>query len=532
MLIAVFGGCTKNDAPLVSSTPADTTPQTTTTPNDDENDPEPEPNDEGVISWITYGLDKVNSADTPPSKSKMEDTVTLYMGKGESESATMAVFSEKKLSSVSLVVKNAPPDVGITLYKQYYQTINNKKYPDGIALLNETTLIMKQTVQGYLITLTTTPETEASDKSMTIELQDKDGNVLTSCNLNLHVWDITYPENSYRTATDIEEDVLSKLSGLQVGSDEFRELYRHYYEKLLSYRMCAYDLPYDILDERADKYMSDPRVTAFQIPTAVDDDTLKKYYDKVSSNADWLKKAYAYPFDEPTNAEMYDEVITLVERIETICPELRVVVPFFKNFDYDGERDAIDVQAQYMEIFCVNTEPMVNTDFSRRLREELKADPDKELWTYVCWGPRYPFLNLFVNESGLDHRMLFWQKYNLDSDGFLYWSSTYWHAVGNPWQSMMTVPGLSTSVFGDGSLMYSGIGYEKACGSIRLDIIRDGIEDVELMMMAEEIFGRDWVLERSKKVSSDLRNYLSSKEKFFTIRNEIAEALEEALSDK
>ena len=126
---------------------------------------------------------------------------------------------------------------------------------------------------------------------------------------------------------------------LEVGTEEFRELYSHYYEKLLSYRMCAYDLPYDILDPRADAYMSDPRVTAFQIPTAVDDETLIAYYEKVCSNEEWLEKAYAYPFDEPTSVEMYDKVIALVERIERLCPSLKVVVPFFMNFDYDGERD-------------------------------------------------------------------------------------------------------------------------------------------------------------------------------------------------
>ena len=42
-----------------------------------------------------------------------------------------------------------------------------------------------------------------------------------------------YDGYNFRTATDIEEDVLAKLSGLEVDTDEFRELYSHYYEKLL-----------------------------------------------------------------------------------------------------------------------------------------------------------------------------------------------------------------------------------------------------------------------------------------------------------
>lgn len=487
---------------------------------------------ESFAYWMNYGFEKVISTDSVPAAKKRNTEVTLYMGRGESESATLSVYTAQRLQDVSITVKEKPSDVSVVLYKQHYQTIHKRKFPDGISLLNDSFDLRSDTVQSYLATVTTTSDTEAGDKSIILEMKNKDKEVIATFTVKLHIWNIVYPEPTYRTATDITENIVAKLEGLEVGTEEFRTLYAAYYEKLLSYRMCAYDLPYDILDSRADAYMSDPRVTAFQIPTAVDDETLRAYYEKVSANPIWLKKAYAYPFDEPTSVEMYDKVIALLERIEAICPELKVVVPFFKNFDYDGVRDAVDVQAQYMEIFCVNIETFDQVEFPKRVTEELEKNPDLELWTYVCWGPRHPYTNLFVNEKGIDHRIQFWQQYTYEADGFLYWSSTYWAAVGNPWLSMMTVPDLSREVFGDGSLMYTGVGNEDACGSLRLDIVRDGIEDMELLKMAESQFGRDWVMNKVKTVSKSLTNYTTNTNTFLKVRNEIAEALEEALNDK
>ena len=102
---------------------------------------------ESVYAWMNYGFEKVISSDGVPKENKRETSVTLYMGKGESESATLSVYSENKLSKASLKTEGLPDGVTAMLYKQHYQTINKKTYPDGISLLNETFLIKKQTVQ-------------------------------------------------------------------------------------------------------------------------------------------------------------------------------------------------------------------------------------------------------------------------------------------------------------------------------------------------------------------------------------------------
>ncbi|NLX54907.1 MAG: DUF4091 domain-containing protein [Planctomycetaceae bacterium] len=60
---------------------------------------------------------------------------------------------------------------------------------------------------------------------------------------------------------------------------------------------------------------------------------------------------------------------------------------------------------------------------------------------------------------------------------------------------MVTVKNLSPTVYGDGSLLYPGakVGIDGPVGSIRLKLIRAGLEDVEYLRMLEEREGWDAV---------------------------------------
>jgi hypothetical protein len=93
---------------------------------------------------------------------------------------------------------------------------------------------------------------------------------------------------------------------------------------------------------------------------------------------------------------------------------------------------------------------------------------------------------------------------------------------------------LNKHVFGDGSLVYNGnhIGIDGPCGSIRLEAVRDGLEDCEMLNMADAVLGREWVLEQINTIVKSVTEYTDSVELFNTVRNTIAEALEEALNDK
>jgi hypothetical protein len=165
-------------------------------------------------------------------------------------------------------------------------------------------------------------------------------------------------------------------------------------------------------------------------------------------------------------------------------------------------------------------------------RMKAYAKNGGELWTYICWEPGSPYANMFVNESGLDHRIALWQQYDIGSCGFLYWSATYWEFVKNdPWESMATVPWLGSNnvspVHGDGVLLYPGesAGIKGPCGSIRFFAVRDGVEDVMLLKLAEEKFGRSWVDQRLDKITTSMVSFTTDYELFASIRTEIGNAL-------
>ena len=109
----------------------------------------------------------------------------------------------------------------------------------------------------------------------------------------------------------------------------------------------------------------------------------------------------------------------------------------------------------------------------------------------------------------------------------------------NPWETAYNGvnggnPGETAGpVYGEGYLLYPGtpVGIGGPVPSSRLKMLRDGIDDIELLYLAEKVFGRDWVMERVNEVTPTLTSY-TSEENFYKIRKEIGDALEAALKNK
>ena len=168
----------------------------------------------------------------------------------------------------------------------------------------------------------------------------------------------------------------------------------------------------------------------------------------------------------------------------------------------------------------------------------MKAFQEKgeTVWAYVCNYPLAPYLNVKVDDEGIISRVLFWQFYQRDIDGFLYWHSCWYGTLGNgenPWASVDT---FCNGIYGDGILIYTGTGAglprSTPVSSIRLKIMRDGLSDIERLYMAEELLGREWVDKRVNKVTKTLKSVDVSSDKFASLRKEIGEAVEAALNKK
>ncbi len=536
-----------------AAAPADSTGAVTEAPETDEIIKAPD-EDEGLSAWYVHSFVKTDPE--RPADTGLR-SYTVYMTRGEVEDAQIVISSGEAKEGLSVRcdgLKNKNGDViSAEIFRQYYIKCGKKYYPDPVAPMNETTErfdIAPGKSQASFISLRTDKTTPPGDYEGVVSVE-QDGKTVKQLRLFARVWDIVMPETMTGVATvNLYADQIERFHG--------KNMYKEYFDFLLDYHVNPWDLPYDILDRRADAYMSDPRINSFSMPYEPTDNVkLSQRYQKVSENAEWLKKSFFYPFDEPTNVDMINNLAGRCIRIKEYCPGARIVSPFFTDIAYDAERDQIAVMSEYINIWCpkvfcftkveerktgrrmlYNAEQRkTQVEFNERMKQ--MTDRGDDLWWYVCWEPGKPYLNMFVDMTGMQNKLLFWQQKQYNVNGFLYWSSNCWERVEDPWTNMATVgtdyrtgqSWLSDSVYGDGSLLYPGskVNVDGACGSFRLHLIRDGIEEFEMLTMLEKLAGRDAVDAIIGQVSTNVVEYSSDDDAFALARIRLGDELEAAL---
>ena len=144
--------------------------------------------------------------------------------------------------------------------------------------------------------------------------------------------------------------------------------------------------------------------------------------------------------------------------------------------------------------------------------EEINRMPGKEVWTYLCTATRSPFFTNFIDHDGIDMRMWIWATRTLNLKGILIWRNNYWNSMSaveggnlqNPWDEPASFvyfdrsSEMTNDIWGngDGRLFYPnnrapGVDTETAYTGrpvpcVRLEILRDGIEDYEYLHQLEE----------------------------------------------
>ena len=206
--------------------------------------------------------------------------------------------------------------------------------------------------------------------------------------------------------------------------------------------------------------------------------------------------------------------------------------------DYDQTQfllDTVDVPCPkpcMWEDEFIYSEAQLNKQLPFKTRMDEHLNSGRELWWYVCNTPGKPYMNIFVDENGLDHRVLFWQQYRYGVSGFLYWCTNYWIKTNDPWTDVDTKT-LSYPVYGEGILVYPGekVGIDGPVASLRLKCIRDGMEDYQLLSLAEQTLGREYVLKKLYSVSPKPSEVLVDSDSFLKLRAEIGNDIQAALKN-
>ena len=485
---------------------------------------------------ISYGFDK---AITTNGKTEIQ----LNMAKNEAESCVISFSMDEYVGGVYLDIES-DDDFLIETDREFFTNCNGILWPDALVPFTKAD-VKKAELINLLVRFTSNKNTKAGMHKIKMVLKNAKEEFFTYT-VNINVWDFCLPEEyQVKCSMNIHQESIYRLHGVCLEEDK-RELYKKYYEYMLKFRISPFNPPYDLLDDRADEYLSDPRLSCFIVDDerTFDDEKLSKIYEKLSKNPEWLKKAILYPFDEAITKEHLDTFLDGCKRLNKLCPNIKKTSAFYKDIKYSEEQDEVQVlidncQVVLPKLTCYDDE-FIYDEPQLQLKEKYGSFKDrmdkaqqegKEIWQYVCWEPAKPYLNMYVDEPGLDHRILLWQQHLVGATGFLYWCTTFWNWIDSPWNTMATVPDLSENIYGDGSMLYNGnqVGIDGPCGSVRMEAVRDGLEDCEMFLLADKYLGRDWVLEKIKQVTTDLKTYTDSVSVFVKTREEIGNALEKAI---
>ena len=144
----------------------------------------------------------------------------------------------------------------------------------------------------------------------------------------------------------------------------------------------------------------------------------------------------------------------------------------------------------------------------------------------------YTYPNHLIENTGLQTKMMFWHMYRDDITGYLYYGTNFWDEYDNingnyidntvtgnrtgKWETNLrpNYPYLNGHpVYGNGVLFYTaimgGLTNVDYIGTVRVEMMRDGIEEYQMFTMLEELCGNDASNEIIDSVFNSVVDYIS-----------------------
>ena len=200
-----------------------------------------------------------------------------------------------------------------------------------------------------------------------------------------------------------------------------------------------------------------------------------------------INHTYMYGVDEP---EPSDKELAL--KLKEMYTEVKKEMPEVRIMQTTGTPRPELVGL--VSIWC----PKTSTGFHSFFQERVRAGD--ELWLYFACSPISPASNMDVDTPSLDKRILIWQVMKANATGFLYWAATWYRGMPKPTEiGNKAYPEFNTwdikaqefywaawlHVNGDGIILYPGPD-RQPYPSIRLFVLRDGIEDYEYVQLLKK----------------------------------------------
>lgn len=183
----------------------------------------------------------------------------------------------------------------------------------------------------------------------------------------------------------------------------------------------------------------------------------------------WLPRYIQHIHDEP-HGEEKPVYVRYARLIRELLPGVPTVDAISLREGTDFLRGTLDIWTPVLASF---------DDQMPVLRDHVASGG--QVWFYTCIFPQGPYLNRFTDYPLLKTRLLHWFNFRHDLAGFLHWGGNYWSDA--PFENVEPVinDGRTLLPAGDNAIVYPDPERLTVLSSLRLEAMREGIEDHELL---------------------------------------------------
>lgn len=513
------------------------------------------------------------------------EAFSVYMAKNEIEDAQFVLVSDENKEGMTASFSGFVNDSGDTLeadifIELYHDCGNSGMVPDAIPPLSAhgPFSLTAGKSQSFLVKITSEETSASGWYSSDLVIFDGAGNAVKQTKIFVYVWNFALSEET-ACATSIGLDPHYLNTACSSDGLDSATRYKNYYDYLLENRVNAMYLPYELHEQGVIEYLDDPRVTSFQLQS-----------DKGGTEIDYTQRArllrqlfgkeeFAHRFDKAyyfagalkdyknvLDPLRPDQLETLKTAYDTeMAPFISVqptysdvpmnfISTYFADIDYTLEDgtviDQIDYYDDFVNLLC--SKPFAYTEdwelstpgakimqpqkwtavygsFKDRMAE-YKANGNK-LWWFISWDVTEPYINYYMQTDGVAQRLLFWQQYDNGVEGFLYNFANFWIGDCSDPYSYNITDSSYPNAHGESILVYPGVKYglQTPVGSLRLEAMRDGIEDYQLFTMLDG-YKASASASVIDKMTTGVATYSTSDADYYATRIALGNAIEAAES--